>query len=85
MRILEGITSVDINDVIPNLGGLYQYPYPVILRNEENEVIGYCGSYDLFVVLDYVKKTSGNYLKILRATGEVGFVQCSPRYLKQIS
>ena len=85
MRILQGITSVDINNVIPNLGGLYQYPYPVILRNEENKVVGCLNSYDLFVFLDYVEKISGNWLKILTITGEVGFVQCSPRYLKQIS
>jgi len=86
MRILQGITSVDASDVIPNLGGLYRYPYSASLRKDDNAATGtVVEAYTPFVVLEFVEKVSGKYLKILSTTGEVGIVFYSPRYLKQVN
>lgn len=83
MRILQGCVAMNTNEVTPHLGGLYCYPYPVILRNEEkNDVVKDLESYDLFVVLEVIRKVSGNYLKVLTTTGEIGVTLYSPRYLK---
>lgn len=85
MRILQGITSVDANDVIPNLGGLYQYPYSVLLRQDDNTVTGIVvEQYTPFVVLEFITKVSGKYVKILSSTGEIGIVVYNPRYLRQL-
>ena len=84
MRILQGATAVDANDVILNLGGLYQYPYSVLLRQDDNKITGIVVEpYAPFVVLDYIEKTSGKYVKILSTTGEIGIVLYNARYLKK--
>lgn len=86
MRILQGITSVDANDVIPNLGGLYQYPYAVSLRKDDTTASGtVVEAYTPFVVLEFITKASGKYVKILSTTGEIGIVLHNPRYLKQVN
>lgn len=80
MRILRG------SDAIVNIGGLYRYPYPVNLRNQEkNDIIRDLEAYHLFVVLEVSQKVSGNYLKVLTTTGEIGIVLHNPRYLKQVN
>ena len=86
MRILQGTTSVDASDVIPNLGGLYRYPYSASLREDDNAATGtVVEAYTPFVVLEFITKVSGKYLKILTATGEIGIVLHNARYLKEIT
>ena len=89
MRILQGITSVDANDVIPNLGGLYQYPYAVSLRTEDTPAWFTASgkvveAYTPFVVLEFIDKVAAKYLRVLTVNGEIGTVLHNPRYLKEL-
>ena len=84
MRILQGITAIDASDVMPNLGGLYQYPYAVSLRKDDTTASGtVVEAYTPFVVLEFITKASGKYVKILSTTGEIGIVLHNSRYLKK--
>ena len=86
MRILQGITSVDANDVIPNLGGLYQYPYGVSLRKDDTTASGtVVEAYTPFVVLEFTDKIAAKYLRVLTVNGEIGTVLHNPRYLKELN
>jgi hypothetical protein len=85
MRILQGTTAVDVNDVILDIGGLYHYPYSVCLRENDCKAHGsVVDQYTPFVVLEFIEGLSGKYLRILTTTGEIGLVQYNSRYLKQI-
>ena len=84
MRILQGITSVDASDVIPNLGGLYQYPYAVSLRKDDTTASGtVVEAYTPFVVLEFTDKIAAKYLRVLTVNGEIGTVLHNSRYLKK--
>jgi hypothetical protein len=68
VRILRG------SDAIVNIGGLYRYPYPVNLRNQEkNDIIRDLEAYHLFVVLEVSQKVSGNYQR--RQTDRLALAQ----------
>lgn len=84
MRILQGITAIDASDVIPNLGGLYQYPYAVSLRKDDTRASGtVVEAYTPFVVLEFIDKIAAKYLRVLTVNGEIGTVLHNTRYLKK--
>ena len=84
MRILQGITAIDASDVMPNLGGLYQYPYAVSLRKDDTTASGtVVEAYTPFVVLEFIDKIAAKYLRVLTVNGEIGTVLHNARYLKK--
>lgn len=86
MRILQGITSIDASDVMPNLGGLYQYPYSISLRNDDCTATGKIVFQQTpFIVLEIVQKQSGTYMRILTTTGEIGVVSYNKKFLTKCS